>query len=110
MIPFIGKKHSKKKEKPIPSGLRLASIQLEKEPKVEWETVSLWIKTWFHSMEKKLLKEERETNSLRIKTCFHPIGKESKVEWETISLWTKTWFHSVAKRTQRRKRNQFLKD
>ena len=76
MLSFDGKKSLKKKDKPIPWGLRLASIQFEKEPKVEQENVSLGIKTWFHSIEKKKeLKEEREINSLWIKTCFHSIGK-----------------------------------
>ena len=52
MILLDGKKIIKKKEKPIPYGLRLDSIGWQKE-----------------------LKEEREINSLRIKTCFQSMAK-----------------------------------
>ena len=47
----------KENEKPIPHGLRLASIQWQKE-----------------------VKEERKTNSLRIKTCFQSMAKGSEAE------------------------------
>ena len=50
-----GQKHLKDKEKLIPQGLKLASI--------EWP---------------KALKGERDTNSLRIKTSFYSIAKITK--------------------------------
>ena len=52
LLPFNGKRNVNKNEKPIPSGLALASIQWPKE-----------------------LKEVRETNFLRIKTCFQSMAR-----------------------------------
>ena len=43
----------KENEKPIPYGLKIASIQWLKDVKEEKETNSLRTKTWFHSMGKR---------------------------------------------------------
>ena len=88
----------KENEKPIPYGLRLASIQWPKDLKEEGETNSLGIKTYFQYgkrnikvnkkpfsfgfrldsiQRQKEFKEERETNSLRIKTCFQLMAKRT---------------------------------
>ena len=74
MVPFNGQKNLKKKERLITYGLRLASIQWQKEHGGEWETIPYGL-TLTSIQWLKELEDEREHNSLRIKTYFHSMEK-----------------------------------
>ena len=52
MLPINGKRNVKENKKPTPCGLRLSSIQRQKELNEERETNYLRIKTYFQSMAK----------------------------------------------------------
>ena len=74
MHPINGKWNIKENEKPIPYGLRLDSIQWQKEHKEEGETNSLRIKTYFQSIAK--VTQRRMRNKFPINYVFIPfIGK-----------------------------------
>ena len=74
MAPFNGQKTLKKKERLISYGLRLASIQWQKEHGEEWETIPYGLRLASIQWLKELI-DEREHNSLRITTYFHSMAK-----------------------------------
>ena len=81
-------------EKPFPYGLRLNSIERQKEPIEEKETNSLRIQTCFQSLAKWNIKENKKPIAYGLRLDSIQWQKEHKDESEIISLRIKACFQS----------------